>query len=319
MPLLSLSFNRAISMVNSNRRYYAFSQFLREKFGCRVYKLPVDAGFTCPNRDGKIGQGGCSYCYNQSFSPPTLREKKSITEQLQSGKKKKDRFLVYFQPYTNTYADVETLKKLYDEALQDRNAVGLCIGTRPDCVSDEVLSLIQSYTQKYHIWIEYGMQSAHDKTLRRINRGHNFAQFEDAVYRTQGRGIFICVHIILGLPDETRDDMLETVKILSHLPIDGIKLHHLQVIKNTQMAGEYFKKEVDTLSFDEYLPLIVDVLELLRPDIVIQRLFGEVLNSGMLISPKWGLKKHEIFSLIYKELERRNSYQGARFEPQRTQ
>ena len=304
----------------SRKRYYTFNQFLRERLGCRVYKLPVDAGFTCPNRDGRVGYGGCTYCYNPSFSPPTLRGKISISDQIQLGKKrKKGKFLVYFQPYTNTYADVETLKKLYDEALQDKDALGLCIGTRPDCVPDEVLSLIESYTEKYHIWVEYGLQSAHDRTLYLINRGHNFAQFEDAVYRTQNRNILICVHIILGLPGETRKDMLETVRILSYLPIDGIKVHHLQVIENTKMAEDYKKGKFNTLSFDEYLSLVVDVIELLPPNIVIQRLLGDVLDESILVSPRWNLKKHEILFRIDKELIRRNSYQGAQFKPQRSQ
>lgn len=302
-----------MSVFNSNRRYYAFSQFLKEKFGFRVYKLPVDAGFTCPNRDGKIGYGGCSYCYNMSFSPPTLKREANIHHQIQVGKKA-GKFLVYFQPYTNTYAEVDALKRLYDSALQDKDALGLCIGTRPDCVPDDVLSLIESYTEKYHIWVEYGLQSAHDKTLSLINRGHSFAQFEDAVYRTKERGIFICVHIILGLPGETRDDMLETIGILSHLPIDGVKIHHLQVIENTDIADDYRRGKFNTLSLSEYLVLVVDVIELLPQKIVIQRLFGEVLNSKILVSPKWELPKHEILSLVEKELIRRNSYQGARYE-----
>ncbi len=296
------------------KRYHPFSQFLRKRFGCKVYKLPVDAGFTCPNRDGKIGYGGCTYCYNRSFSPPTLRGKASIHDQIQLGKRKKGgKFLVYFQPYTNTYADVETLKKLYDEASQDEDAVGLCIGTRPDCVPDEVLSLIQTYTEKYHIWVEYGLQSAHDRTLRLINRGHNFARFEDAVYRTQNRNIFICVHIILGLPGETRADMLETARMLSHLPIDGLKIHHLQVIENTKMAEEYKTGKFNTLSFDEYLSLVVDVLELLPQNMVIQRLLGDVLDETILVSPRWNLKKHEVLSLIDEELEKRDSYQGVKY------
>ncbi|MCK4329116.1 TIGR01212 family radical SAM protein [candidate division WOR-3 bacterium] len=298
-----------------SKRYYPFSQFLRGRFGYRVYKLPVDAGFTCPNRDGKVGYGGCTYCYNPSFSPPTLREEVSILDQIQLGKRKKGgKFLVYFQPFTNTYADVDTLKRLYDEALQDDETVGLCIGTRPDCISDEILLLIESYAKNYHVWIEYGLQSAHDKTLRLINRCHSFSQFEDAVYRTQNRNIFICTHIILGLPGETREDMLETASILSHLPIDGIKIHHLQVIENTKMAKDFKKGKFNTLSFDEYQSLVVDVLELLPQNMVIQRLMGDVLDEKILISPRWNLKKHEVLNLIDKELIRRDTYQGAMYE-----
>jgi len=303
----------------NSKRYYSFSQFLKEKFGCKVYKIPVDAGFTCPNRDGKIGYGGCTYCLNQSFSPSTLIEKSNIHSQIKYRKaliRKKSRankFLVYFQSYTNTYAKVTVLKKLYDEALQDEDVVGLCIGTRPDCVPDEVLNLIESYAYDHHIWIEYGLQSIHDKTLLKINRGHNFAQFEDAVKRTQGRNIFICVHIILGLPGETKKDMLETAKALAKMGINGIKLHHLQVIKNTKLARDFERGEFKVLSLEEYIELVCDVLELLPSNITIQRLVGEVLEDNMLIAPRWNLNKHQILSLIEQKLIDRNSFQGLRF------
>jgi len=352
------------SMKIKDKRYYSFSQFLKERFGCKVYKLPIDAGFTCPNRDGKIGYGGCTYCYNPSFSPPILispltsilspkgrgnnedrksfsssphkkpkvlpgtisllgfsngAEKRGVYEQIKHRKalikrKNKVKFLAYFQPYTNTYAKKEVLKKLYDEALGDEDVIGLCIGTRPDCVPDEVLDLIESYARDYHIWIEYGLQSIHDKTLLRINRGHNFAQFEDAVKRTQNRDIFICVHIILGLPGETRKDMLQTAKVLAKMKVDGIKIHHLQVIRGTPLAEDFEKGKFRVLSFEEYVPLICDVLELLPPSITIQRLVGEVLQDEILIAPRWNLGKHKILSAIEQELTRRNSFQGLNSE-----
>lgn len=302
--------------IDTQKRYYTFRRFLIERFGCRVYKLPVDAGFTCPNRDGKVGYGGCTYCYNKSFSPPASRKRISISEQIKRHKRREgNKFLVYFQPYTNTYADINTLKRLYDEALQDNNVVGLCIGTRPDCVPENVLSLIQTYTENYQVWIEYGLQSAHDRTLQTINRGHNFSQFKDAVYRTSNRGILICVHIILGLPGEEKEDMLETARALSDLPIDGVKVHHLQVIENTKMADDYRMGKIKTLSFNDYLSTVVELIELLPPNVVIQRLFGEVLDSDILIAPKWNLKKHEILSDIDNELIRRDTYQGARYKP----
>jgi len=318
----------ANSMKIKDKRYYPFSQFLKERFGCKVYKLPIDAGFTCPNRDGKIGYGGCTYCYNPSFSPPTLvnpvdpltsilspRGRGNVYAQIKYRKalikrKKKVKFLAYFQPYTNTYAKKEVLKKLYDEALGDEDIIGLCIGTRPDCVPDEVLDLIESYARDYHVWIEYGLQSIHDKTLLRINRGHNFAQFEDAVKRTQNRDIFICVHIILGLPGETRKGMLETAKVLAKMKLDGIKIHHLQVIRGTPLAENFEKGKFKVFSFEGYVPLICDVLELLPPSITIQRLVGEVLQDEILIAPRWNLNKHEILSAIDQELIRRNSFQG---------
>ena len=293
---------------------------MRERFGCKVYKLPIDAGFTCPNRDGKIGYGGCTYCYNPSFSPPILLQKSSISLQVKyrkallKRKGKVNKFLVYFQSYTNTYAKVKILKRLYDEAIQDKDVIGFCIGTRPDCVPDEVLDLIESYAKDYHIWLEYGLQSMHDETLLRIRRGHNFAQFGDAVKRTQGRNIFICVHIILGLPGEAKEDILKTTRALVRMGIDGIKLHHLQVIKNTRIAKEFSKGEFKVLSLEDYIKLVCDVLELLPARITIQRLVGEVLQDKMLVAPRWNLNKHQILSAIDQELIGRGSFQGSKFK-----
>jgi len=304
----------------NSRRYYPFSQFLRERFSCKVYKLPVDAGFTCPNRDGKIGYGGCTYCYNPSFSPPLLLQKSSISLQVKyrkallKRKGKVNKFLVYFQSYTNTYAKVKILKRLYDEAIQDKDVIGFCIGTRPDCVPDEVLDLIESYAKDYHIWLEYGLQSIHNETLLRIRRGHNFTQFEDAVKRTQGRNIFICVHIILGLPGEAKEDILKTTRALVRMGIDGIKLHHLQVIKNTRIAREFSKGEFKVLSLEDYIELVCDVLELLPARITIQRLVGEVLQDKMLVAPRWNLNKHKILSAIDQEFVDRGSFQGSKFK-----
>lgn len=311
-------------MKHNGRRYYPFSQFLRERFGCKVYKLPVDAGFTCPNRDGKIGYGGCTYCYNPSFSPPILLQRSSISLQVKyrkallKRKGKVNKFLVYFQSYTNTYAKVKILKGLYDEAIQDKDVIGFCIGTRPDCVPDEVLGLIENYAKDYHIWLEYGLQSMHDETLLRIRRGHNFAQFGDAVKRTQGRNIFICVHIILGLPGEAEEDILETARALARMGIDGIKLHHLQVIKNTRIAREFSKGEFKVLSLEDYIKLVCDVLELLPARITIQRLVGEVLQDKMLVAPRWNLNKHKILSAIDQEFVDRDSFQGSKFDSRKS-
>jgi radical SAM protein (TIGR01212 family) len=293
---------------------------LRERFGCKVYKLPVDAGFSCPNRDGKIGYGGCTYCYNPSFSPSILLQKSSISLQVKyrkallKRKGKVNKFLVYFQSYTNTYAKVKILKRLYDEAIQDKDVIGFCIGTRPDCVPNEVLDLIESYAKDYHIWLEYGLQSMHDETLLRIRRGHSFAQFGDAVKRTQGRNIFICVHIILGLPGEVKEDILKTARALVRMGIDGIKLHHLQVIKNTRIAREFSKGEFKVLSPEDYIKLVCDVLELLPARITIQRLVGEVLQDEMLVAPRWNLNKHKILSAIDQEFVDRGSFQGSKFK-----
>lgn len=311
-------------MKYNSRRYYPFSQFLRERFDCKVYKLPIDAGFSCPNRDGKIGYGGCTYCYNPSFSPSILLQKSSISLQIKyrkallKRKGKVNKFLVYFQSYTNTYAKVKILKRLYDEAIQDKDVIGFCIGTRPDCVPDEVLDLIESYAQDYHIWLEYGLQSIHDETLLRIRRGHNFAQFEDAVKRTQGRNIFICVHIILGLPGEAKEDILETARALARMGIDGIKLHHLQVVKKTELVRDFQRGEFKVLSSEEYIKLVCDVLELLPARITIQRLVGEVLQDKMLVAPRWNLNKHKILSAIDQEFIDRGSFQGSKFDSRKS-
>jgi hypothetical protein len=300
------------------RLYYSFGEFLKERFPYPVYKLPVDGGFTCPTRDGRKGKEGCSYCYPQSFSPTS--RKKSIQEQIRQkkalvkNKKQEAKFLVYFQPYTNTYAPLQVLKKLYEEALGEKDVIGLCIGTRPDCISDEILKLIQSYTQRYHIWLEYGLQSIHPQTLARINRGHTFEEFKDAVAKTNNRGIFICVHIILGLPGETQKEILETARAIAHLEIQGVKLHHLQVIKGTRLAKEFERGEFKTLTLAEYITLVSNVLEILPSDIVIQRLVGETLSQDLLIAPRWGRTKSEIISAIKRELQRRGSYQGCKFE-----
>ena len=304
-----------------NKPYFSFKQFLLQKFNFPVYKLCVDAGFTCPNRDGRVGYEGCTYCYNPGFSPVVTFDRGDnyalmhIQEQIQRLRlksKRKGKFLIYFQPYTNTYGSPERLMALYDVALQNEDVVGLCIGTRPDCVGDEILSLIEEYAKNYHIWLEYGLQSIHDYTLKRINRGHSFAQFEDAIDRTKGRGIFICVHIILGLPGETRTEMIETVKTLSKMGIDGIKIHHLQVIKGTMLADEFYQGKVKVFTPEEFIPLVCDMLEYLSPKIAVQRLFGEVLDEKLLIAPCWIKPKNEIFAAIEAEFLRRGSFQGGK-------
>lgn len=298
-------------------RYYPFNRFLKERFPFKVSKIPVHAGFTCPNRDGTLGEGGCIYCANESFSPNVTKGHGSIKEQIRDGKdflRKRygaERFIVYFQAFTNTYANTDILKARYEEALADEDIIGISIGTRPDCVSDEILALISSYTRDYHVWIEYGLQSIHDHTLQKINRGHLFKDCLDAVNRTKGLGIYICVHVILGLPDEDWDDMMETASAVSSLGVDGIKIHHLYVAKNTLLAEEYFKGMVKTMSLDEYIPLVADFLERISPEITIQRLMGDT-HGRFLISPIWSEGKSKILSKITQELERRDSFQGAK-------
>ncbi len=298
-------------------RFFPFSEYLKEHFSYKVHKIPLHAGFTCPNRDGRVAVGGCTYCINESFSPNVKGPSLPIKEQIEKGKafhKKRygaEKFIAYFQSFTNTYADVETLKSCYEEALHDTDVVGISIGTRPDCITDDILSLINGYTKKYHVWIEYGLQSIHDKTLDRINRGHNSRIFLDAIQRTKKTCINICVHVILGLPGETREDMMETAGAVARLGIQGIKLHHLYVAKNTALAEEYFQDKVQTLDMNTYTQIAADFLERIPSDVTVQRLVGDT-HGNFLISPIWKASKAEITCGITRELERRGTCQGSR-------
>ncbi|ODS31892.1 MAG: putative radical SAM protein [Candidatus Scalindua rubra] len=299
-------------------RYYPFSYFLKENFPFKVHKISIHAGFTCPNRDGLAGVGGCTYCANESFSPNARKAIVPIKEQVEKGIKflkrryGAEKFIAYFQAFTNTYADVETLKTRYEEALLNKDIIGISIGTRPDCITDEILDIISNYTKKYHVWIEYGLQSIHDRTLQLVNRGHDYKAFEDAVIRTKNKkNIKICAHVILGLPGEDWNDMMETAQAVSSIGLDGIKLHHLYIAKNTAMANEYLKGNIKTMKMEEYVSLVCDFLERISPDIVIQRLVGDT-HGNFLISPVWNVSKGEVFSAITNELKCRNSYQGAK-------
>ncbi|MDY6825995.1 MAG: TIGR01212 family radical SAM protein [Bacillota bacterium] len=295
--------------------YYRLSSFFREKFGHPVYKIPLDAGFSCPNRDGTIGNGGCTYCYNPSFAPFSgKKQKMSIAEQLAAGKKKSKKafYIAYFQSYTNTYAPAAELKKIYDQALMDKDVIGLSIATRPDCVPDEILDLLEDYAHRLHLlWIEYGLQSAHDSTLKRINRGHDASAFADAVLRTMGRGIYTCAHIILGLPGETEEMMYDTIAFLNRCRVNGVKFHHLQVIRHTPLANEYEKGKVAVFeNAKAYVPLLCNCLERLSPDIVVQRLAGQVAEKEMLIAPGWPESPGQIAAMTLEELRKRSTCQG---------
>src|SRR3972149_439326 len=268
-------------------RFFPFSEYLKEQFPYKVHKIPLHAGFTCPNRDGRVGVGGCTYCINESFSPNVKEAHITIKEQIERGK---------------------AFHKKRCGA--DKDVVGISIGTRPDCVTDDILSLIDSYTKKHHVWIEYGLQSIHDETLKRINRGHDYKIFLDAIKRTKKTCIRICVHVILGLPGETREDMMETAKAVAGLGIQGIKLHHLYVAKNTPLAEEYFKGKVQTLDMNAYIQLAADFLERIPSDVTVQRLVGDT-HGNFLISPIWKASKAGITAGITKELELRGTYQGS--------
>lgn len=301
-------------------RWYPFSRFLRERFGRPVYKIPLDAGFTCPNRDGRIGRGGCTFCYNPSFAP-AAGSGLTIYEQIARGKAALRRrtpragFLAYFQSHTNTYAPTTALRALFDAALADPDVVGLAVATRPDCVPDPVLDLLEGYARERHVWLELGLQSIRDRTLQLINRGHSAADFIDAVRRTRGRNIFVSAHVILGLPGEDREDFLATARALTDLGLDGVKIHHLQVIRRTPLAAAYARGEVRVLTLAEYIPLVCDFLEHLDPRMTIHRLFGEVLYGDLLIAPHWEKDKAAVLAAINAELARRGTRQGARVKP----
>jgi uncharacterized protein len=292
---------------------------MKNRFGSTVYKVNVDAGFTCPNRDGTVGTDGCIYCNNDSFRPNSCRPTLSVTEQIKSGisyvrkRYKTEKFLVYFQPYTNTYAPVEELERLYREALSDRSVIGLAIGTRPDTVDEEKLALIESLAEKYFILIEYGMQSMHDKSLEFINRGHDYKTFLKALYLTKGRGIFIGTHIIAGFPTETREEMLAMADELSHLPIEFLKIHQLQVVKGTPLAVMYEENPFHVFEYDEYLDFVTDFIEMLSPKIVLQRMFATAPDN-ILIAPQWGKSRQEILRDIEKKLEMRDTWQGKKMK-----
>ena len=297
-------------------RYYDFSAYLSEHFSFKVQKISLNAGFTCPNRDGTVGYGGCTYCNNQTFNPAYCHTDKSVTEQLEEGKhffarKYSDmRFLAYFQAYTNTYGELQELKRKYEEALTVPDVVGIVIGTRPDCVDDDKLKLIQTFTPDYYTWVEYGLQSIHNKTLKKINRGHDFDCFLKAYEKTKERGINVCVHVIFGLW-ETHDEIMETAKKLAQLEVDGVKIHMLCALENTKLAQMYFDGEIDFMSEEEYVQTVCDFLEYLPETTTIHRLAGNGLKKN-LIAPRWLGAKLDCLNKIDREFVKRNSYQGVR-------
>ena len=298
------------------KRYNDFKGFLLDRFGCRVYKLQIDAGFTCPNRDGKVATGGCIYCDGRGSA---LRQKGTlppVAEQIRSGKslyrnlRGAAKFIAYFQTFTNTYAPVEKLRALYDEALAQEDVIGLSIGTRPDCVDEEILRLLQGYAGEKHVWIEYGLQSIHDRTLQVLNRGHDAATFIEAVRKTAGRGLFICTHIIVGLPGESREEMIETARAVAAQPIDGIKIHSLLALRGTEAGRLYEEGKIPLMTREEYVSTVCDILEILPPSMVIQRLTAEGYRD-IYLGPDWAANKLQVLNAIDREMEKRDTYQGA--------
>lgn len=301
----------------SERPYYAFSRYLRERFGTRVYRVTIDAGFTCPNVDGKVAVGGCVYCDNRSFSPNRRLPRQTVTAQVEHGVELMRRrfgaeqFLAYFQAGTNTYAPVEKLRRLYDEALAHPAIVGLMIGTRPDCVPDPVLDLVQSYTRDRWVCLELGLQTIHDRSLDWMNRGHHYDSFVDAMSRAKGRGLNLCAHVILGLPGESRDDMLATADACVSFGLDAIKIHNLHVVRDTPLEEEYRAGKIKLFERDEYVSLVCDFLERLPPAMVIHRLSGDA-PPDYLVAPDWCAKKGALLEAIDGEFRRRGTRQGIR-------
>jgi hypothetical protein len=297
----------------NNKRYYDLKSYWRNMFGCNVHKLSIDAGFTCPNRDGHVAVGGCIYCDGRGSKLRQKGELPSVASQIASGKKyysaQASKFIAYFQTFTNTYAPVAKLQALYDEALGQEDVIGLSIGTRPDCLGPDVIELLGGYAKKYHIWVELGLQSVNDKTLQLINRGHNFQQFLDAVKALAGGSLNICVHIIIGLPGESDEDVLTTARTLAALPIHGIKIHSLLALEGTPLGEMYKNNAIQIITKENYVSLVADVLEILPPNMVIQRLTADGYRD-IFLAPDWAMNKLDVLNAINKELERRDSYQG---------
>lgn len=301
--------------------YNEFPQFLKRYFPYKVQKISLNAGFTCPNRDGSKGYGGCTYCNNQTFNPDYCRTEKPITQQLDEGrlffahKYPEMKYLAYFQAYTNTYGELENLKRKYEEALSVDGVVGLVIGTRPDCMPDNLLRYLEEINKHTFLLVEYGIESTNDVTLKRINRGHTFQVTRDAVTRTAACGILTGGHVILGLPGETHESIVTQAKVLSDLPLTTLKMHQLQLIRGTRMALEYEQRPEDFHLFDvdEYIELVIDYVEHLRPDLVLER-FVSQSPKDLLIAPDWGLKNYEFNHRVQKRMKELGAYQGKKYD-----
>ncbi len=303
-----------------SRRYNDYSSYIKRTFNERVQKVSVDAGFSCPNRDGSKGVGGCTFCNNSTFNPSYCGEGNSITDQINTGinffspKYKTQHYLAYFQAYSNTYESIDVLKSRYLEALSHPKVIGIVIGTRPDCISDELIEFLQELNQDYHITVEYGIESTLNSTLKTINRGHSFEEGIDAIKKTAKAGLKVGAHLILGLPGESEEDIFNHARKMSELPLDYLKLHQLQLVRGSVMGEEYLKNpsNIKLFDVDGYIELVVNFLEVLNPNIVMERFISQSPKE-LLIAPKWGLKNFEFVAKVEKRLKERDSWQGKKY------
>lgn len=300
----------------SGKPYNFFGDYLTCKYSCRILKLPIDAGLSCPNRDGTLGTEGCIFCSEEGSASPTTGGFTSITEQMNNAKEtfrrsvRDTRYIAYFQAFTNTYGSPEKLKKLYDEAVSFPDIAGLMIGTRPDCINRDILDVVSSYMHEdFELWLEIGLQTIHDRSLAFLNRRHSFRQSIDAVNLISEYHIPVCIHIILGIPGESWHDMMQTAEAISKLPVHGVKLHHLHIIKNTPLERIYNEQKFGLMTLKEYVSTLCDFIERLRPDITIHRLMGDRMEDSLLL-PKWGLHKGTVLQNIEDEFKQRGTYQG---------
>ena len=298
-------------------RFRSYNRWLQEKFGERVYKVIVDAGFTCPNRDGNVAVGGCAYCNNNSFRPPSAIKTDPIRDQVLEGidyiRKRFDaqKFIIYFQPFSNTYAETEYLRQLYTEAIDHPEVVGLAIGTRPDCVDEDKIRMIDTIADRTFVSLEFGVESIYDDTLRRVNRGHNYNAFLRAMEMTRGRSIHIGAHLILGFPWETREQWLAMADEMSRVRVDALKIHHLHIVRGTALAAEYARRPFPVLGYEEYLALLCEFVERLDRNIVIERMFGEA-PFALLVAPNWRRTKNDLVKDIKRIFEERDVRQGSK-------
>lgn len=307
-------------MQFTGKRYIDYSSFIKLKFGERVQKISLDIGFSCPNRDGSKGFGGCTYCNNETFNPDYCEPTKSIKQQLEEGveffsrKGKNNKFLAYFQAYTNTYSDFESLKKMYEEALSIPKVIGLVIGTRPDCISQEIIDYLDELSKKYFISLEFGVESTNEKTLLEVNRCHTFEDTKKTYELCKNKGFHLGAHIILGLPNESKDDLFKHAIELSKLPISTLKIHQLQIVKNSIMNVQFKRnpEKFNLFTSEDYINFVSEFITHLRPDIIIERFISEAPKE-LLVAPNWGMKNFEITAKIDKNLVTKNLWQGKHY------